>query len=547
MLQKAIAKNFIRFGLGLIIYFMAGQAAYSQKSEKSKIQLLGADATEFDIDIVDAERVIGNVRFKQDNVLMDCDSAYFYRKQNKIEAFGNIYIRQRDTMNLWGEYLQYDGDERIAYVERDVRLKDNKMTLTTNSLLYNLDTKTAFYTTGGHIRNGKDNLYSRKGLFYSRSKQFEFKDSVRLVNPEYTMDSDTLHYNSDSKIAEFVGPTYIRSDENTIFCHYGWYNTNNNTSEFSKGAYIQGKENKLVADSMLYDRNTGIGRAYHNIVLIDTVQNIKILGEKGVYNRNNKVTEITGKPMTVVYMDDDSMFMMSDTMVDRTDSVTEKRILFAYHNARIYKSDMQGLCDSLTYEFTDSLIKMFYAPVLWSDSNQITGDTLIIHQKNNKIHKMDVLQNAFIVGIDGPERYNQIKGRDMEAFFVESKLDRVFVQGNGRSVYYAKEDSMTYTGVNDIVCSEMLIRVDSNKIKDISFYSRPEGTIYPLEDFPAANKLLPGFKWRSAEKPKLSNFTERHLEITVERTEEMEDAIKMETKPPRTNYPPLEKSPVPRR
>ncbi|MFT5723912.1 MAG: lipopolysaccharide assembly outer membrane protein LptD (OstA), partial [Bacteroidia bacterium] len=182
---------------------------------QSVIELLGADVIEYDQDYVDAERVIGNVRFKQDQVYMDCDSAYFYRKDNRIKAYGNIYIRQRDTFNLWGDYLEYDGDKKIAYVRDNVRLKDQDMQLTTDMVQYDVESKTAFYSTGGKIVNGSDNLTSRQGRYYSRSKTFFFKDSVELVNPEYRMKSDTLSYNTISKIAYFYGPTYIYSDENT--------------------------------------------------------------------------------------------------------------------------------------------------------------------------------------------------------------------------------------------------------------------------------------------------------------------------------------------
>lgn len=508
---------------------------------QSTIELLGADVTEFDIELVDAERVIGNVRFKQDNMYMDCDSAYFYRKENKIEAFGNIYIRQRDTLNLWGDYLWYNGDERKALVRDNVKLRDQEMSLTTDILLYDMESKTAYYTTGGHITNGEDHLYSRIGHYYSRSKNFFFKDSVRLVNPEYTMDSDTLHYNTVTKVAEFVGPTFIRSEENTIFCRYGWYDTKNNTSEFSHGAYIEGEENKLIADSMVYNRNTGIGRAFYNLVLIDTVEDVKILGEFGFYDRNTKKTMVTGQPMTVIYSEGDSMFVISDTMIDQTDTASEKRVLRSYHNARIYRSDMQGLCDSLVYSFSDSLFTMYEDPILWSDSNQITGDTLILYLKNKRINKMDVRQNAFIAGLDGPDRYNQIKGRNMEAYFSNNKLDRVFVKGNGRSLYYAKEDSNTYTGVNDIVCSEMLIRIDSNKVRVISFYNKPEGTIYPLNELPDDRKIVPGFNWREDEKPELQLFVARYSGKIQERSEQVDEVLEVHTKPPRTDYPPLEK------
>lgn len=477
----------------------------SLKAQES-IELIGADVSEYDAQMVDAERLIGNVKFRQNNVYMDCDSAWFYHAENKIEAFGRIYIRQQDTLNLWGEYLLYNGDTKQAMVSKNVRLTDREMTLTTSQLHYDLNSKTAYYTTGGHIDNGKDRLYSRKGHYYSRIKEFHFKDSVRLINPEYNMSSDTLWYNTFSRKATFWGPTYIRSEENTIFCRYGWYNTLKNTSEFSKGAWIEGKENKLLADSMLYNRNTGEGRAYRNILLTDTLEKVAIAGEYGKYLRHEKTTWISGNPIAMKQLDNDTLYMMADTLMDRTDTATLFRSLSAYHQTRLYKSDMQGICDSLSYSITDSMIRMYYNPVLWNDQSQVTGDTLLIYRQNNRLDKLDVKQKAMVVMKDSLEYFNQVKGRNMTAFFENNTIHHIDVFGNGQSIYYAREDDGTYTGVNEIACTDMRIHTDSGKVNKIVFYTQPEGTFYPLDEFPQDNARLQDFKWLDTVRPQIFWF-----------------------------------------
>lgn len=513
MLEPAVRKVYSRKQIVFFLTLLLGFVLVSPEVKaQSTIELLHADYTEYDAALVNAERVIGNVKFKHDGVFMDCDSAYFYKKDNQIEAFGNIYIRQPDSFHLRGKYLKYDGPTKMAQVRDEVTLRDDQMHLSTDAILYDINQKTGYYTTGGKIKNGPDRLRSKIGLYDSRSKTFFFKDSVFLQNPEYEMDADTLQYNTVSKVARFYGPTYIRSEENTIFCNYGWYSTRENLSQFSKGVYIEGKNNKLFADSMVYNRNTGNGKAFGNLELIDTLEDVRIFGEEGHYNRFSKRTLVMGKPLAVKYYDDDSLLLMADTLIDETDTSNNKRNLFAYNKAVILSGEMQGLADSLVYSFSDSIINLFDLPILWSEENQITGDTIKIVQVKNQLDQMYVRGNSFIISDDGNDKFNQIKGRNMDARFKQNKLRTVKVNGNGQSVYYAREDSVSYTGVNSIVCSDILIRVDSNKIREVTYYSTPEGGFYPVEDFPKSKEKLPQFKWLIDKRPDEAIFRERFRE-----------------------------------
>lgn len=485
--------------------FLTAASSFAQ----SRVEILRADRLVYDREVGRYQRCIGNVQFKQGNVYMDCDSAWFYEDKNLVEAFGKIRIRQRDTFDLRGEYLRYDGDERRALVEEKVVLSDGEMTLRTPRVDYDLNDKTAQYWAGGNIINGEDTLYSDKGIFYSRSKTFIFRDSVELHNPKYVMYSDTLHYQTDTKLATFYGPTYIYSEDNTIYCNYGWYNTQSDLSQFSKGAYLEGKHNKLEADSLVYDRNKGIGKAFRNLILTDTAEKLIVYGGHGIYFENEKRTVITSNPWAKKEFDDDTMFLSADTMVEVNLS-DEERQLLAFHHVRIYKSDMKALSDSMCYHYSDSTITLYTDPILWTDSTQVTGDTIRILRNSEGIERLFAYQNGFMIDRDRNGKYNQIKGRAIEAVFEEGELDRILVKGNGQSVYYALEDSTNYSGVNDIVCGNMVIYTDtSGQIGSITFLNTPKATFYPLESFPEDKSKLQGFNWLGTIRPKRTDFASK--------------------------------------
>ena len=488
--------------------FLAAHYSWAQDStqRKTKIEIVRADELIYNQQVGRYQICRGNVRFKQGSVLMDCDSARFYETVNRIEAFGNIHIRQRDTMDLRGDYLEYDGDTRLAQVSNHVRLTDGEMNLETDRILYDMSNKTGYYTTGGHITNARDSLYSNRGTYSSRSKEFFFKDSVRLTNEDYTMSSDTLNYHTVTKVARFFGPTYIESEENTIFCRYGWYNTEQEISQFSKGVYIEGKENKLNADSMVYYRRTGYGEAHGNLVLTDTVEEVSIRGEFGKYNRFDKFTLVTGDPIAQKLMDDDTLWIRSDTMIDHYDSM-DNRSLQVFHHVLLYKSDLQGRSDSLVYHLTDSTISLYSDPIIWADSNQITGDTISILRGVEGIQRLHAYNRGFVAEKDENGFFNQISGKEIMAYFDSGKLHRIDVKGNGQSLYFAQEDSAKYSGVNDAICGNMTIYIDSTtRVRSIAFYQQPKAVFYPLEKLPASKRRLSGLNWQIAQRPKRGQF-----------------------------------------
>jgi len=409
---------------------------------KSKIELLGAKDLKYDKSTgVDAQRLIGDVKFRHQGALMFCDSAYLYDASNSLDAFGNVKINQGDSLYLYGDKLNYNGNTRLVKVRNNVRLEDKEMTLTTHILDYNRNTEVAvFYDRGTIVSTENDNtLISCEGDYVANQEFFHFRDSVVLINPKYTMETDTLDYDNATEIAYFEGPTFIFSDENTIYCENGWYDTKKDISQFNENAYLDNGKQVLRGDSIWYSRNEGLGRAYKNVSILDTTDQYMIKGHKGAYFENEQRTMVTEEAELIQFDQKDSLFLHADTLL-AIDDLERGNLVYAYRGVRFYRKDIQGVADSIFFAKADSTIYMYYDPVLWSDKLQITGDTMEIINKATGIDRLLVYQNAMLNDRVDSTQYNQIKGRHLTGYFERNELYYVFIQGNGQSLYYAMEE-----------------------------------------------------------------------------------------------------------
>jgi lipopolysaccharide export system protein LptA len=525
----------------LLLLPLAGIAQSSVDKQGKKINLKHADKLTFsERSGIKAKRLIGNVLLEHNGVEMSCDSAYLY-DNNMFDAFSHIHIRQGDSLQLFGELLKYDGNEKKAEVQKNIRLTEKDMTLTTDVLYYDLNTSTATYVNGGKIVNKDNTLTSDHGYYYSASKTLSFKKNVVLVNPQYTMNCDTLMYNVASKVAWFLGPTTIKSQDNLIYCENGFYDTSRDISQFSRNAYIITREQTLKGDSLYYDRNRGYGKAMRNVSIIDTAQNIHITGDLAEHFELSENSIVTGNALLMQSYDGDTLFLHGDTLragyanhkgevrpivliPEKTkdpkekkdkknkkepDAISKSRIdtlgyphraLFAYHNVKFYKKDIQGKCDSLVYSYKDSTMHLYKTPVLWSDKNQLTGEKIEIGTSKGQIRSMVMRNTAFLSSQEDSAKYNQVKGKTIHGFFRDNELYQIKVEGNGQTVYFAKEKN-SIIGVNKAECSDILISVKDNEIQKITFITQPEATLYPLGELSPKDIVLDDFKWRGNERP----------------------------------------------
>lgn len=446
-------------------------------------------------------KLLGNVKMRQGDVIMDCDSAYFYTKRNAVDAFGNVHIIQGDSLNIYADSLKYNGDEKVADLYDNVKLIEPRMTLTTKRLTYNMLTKQAKYAQGGHVVGSDMDLTSKRGYYYSTSRMAYFRDSVVVIGSEYELDADTLGYNIDTETSYFYGPTNIRTVKNTIYCESGWYATKTGKSVFGENTILYDNPQVLYADSLFYDQKIGLGKAYKDFVWKDSTMNILLSGREAIFYREDQRIMATDSAMLTYIMDGDSLFMVGDTLRSIKDT-NDIREFTAYYDVRIYKSDLQGLCDSLFFSYKDSIIRMYEEPILWSDKNQLTGDTIFMTLKNNDLHTVELFENGFIISKSAQGGlYDQIKGRHIYGYFIDGKMDRMHAVGNGETIYYGKDARTAYIGANKAVCSDMWIYVRNNRVARINFLNEPVAKFTPIQQLNPSNFLLADFLWREDERP----------------------------------------------
>lgn len=505
-----------------LLFFVIPLLSYSQQ----KLEILNANTLKFDENLGNgAKRLIGDVKFKHDDAIMLCDSAYFY-SDNSLNAFGNVHIQEGDSVHLYGNLLKYDGNTRKAIISENVIVTKGDMKLSTDILNYNMSTSTGYYTTGANIINNENILTSKQGYFLSKLNVLKFKNNVVLTNqdedqkePQFVISCDTMNYNTSSKIAYFIGPTTITSDENMIYCEDGLYDTDNDLSRFSKNSYILTEEQKMLGDSLYYNRNTGIGKAIKNVQIIDTSQNIVITGNYAIHYEHKELAIVTDSALLTQITDNDTLYLHADTLksrrtasltksIDSTeikDSISIKKDnynhqLFAYNRVKIFKNDLQGKCDSLVYLLSDSIMKMMGTPTLWSGANQLTSDTILVHTGDTALKSIELIGSAFIVSKEDSLHFNQIRGKYMQGFFHDTDLYLIEVEGNGQTVYYAKEDD-EIKAVNRADCSDLKVYLKDSEIDRINFITKPEATIFPLDQIDVNELRLKNFTWRSQHRP----------------------------------------------
>ena len=470
--------------------------------KKTKVYLIHSNTLSFDKAVKpDAQILNGDVCFRHDSSYMYCDSAYFFEQTNSLEAFSNVRMEQGDTLFVYGDYLFYDGNTQVAYLRENVRMENGQVTLFTDSLNYERIPNIGYYFEGGLIVDSLNQLSSFYGQYSPETKLAVFNDSVQVENPDFTLYSDTLHYDIESKVATILGPSVIVSDSGTIHTSRGWYDTVNNTSLLLDQSQVESGEKILIGDSIFYNRDTGMGEVYGNMSLIDTAQHVTLQGEYGYYNEQTGYAFATDSARFLEYSQGDTLFLHADTLQMVTvDSVY--REIKAYYGVRFYRIDMQGVCDSMQFNTRDSVLYMYTEPVLWNEQYQLYGDTIAIYMNDSTIEYAHVIQFAFAAQHVDSSYYNQLKGNDLKAYFEGQAVHQIDVAGNAESIFYPLEKDGAKVGMNETKSGFLTIWVKDNKLDKLKIWPSPVGSMTPIPDLKPDQKMLKDFYWFDYLRPK---------------------------------------------
>lgn len=452
---------------------------------------------------------------------MYCDSAYWYERDNIFEAFSNVRMEQGDTIFVYGDYLHYDGNRKLARLRYNVRMEDQRATLFTDSLDYDRLKNLGYYFDGGMLVDDENELTSTWGQYNPTSKEALFSENVKLVNEKYTLYADTLKYNTETKIVDILGPSTLVSDSGYIYTTRGWYNTATDDCQLLNRSQVISKDSTqiLIGDTIYYNRNTGIGKVYGHMFLQDTVKKVILKGNYGYYNEKTEFALATDSAYAIEYSQKDSLYIHADTLKMITDSLGKE--MKAYPNARFYRIDLQGICDTMHYVSKDSTIYLKKDPVIWNEDNQILGDRIDILLNDSTIEKAFVRYYAFTIQKRPIEdQYNQLKGRNMTVSFLDGEIRHVLVEGSAESLYYLMKKDSTIIGVNKTESPFLSMDIVDNKLEKLKLWSATKGVTIPLSQAAPEDKALKGFVWmdylRPINKDDIFRKTERKVSEIVQ-------------------------------
>lgn len=448
--------------------------------------------------------VSGNVKLRKGGTYMFCDSAYVYEKINSVEAFGNVRIEQGDTLFVYADYLDYNGldQEAVLYADagKKVRLRNRDVTLTTDVFHYDLEGGVGFYDVGGELVDRKNKLTSWEGEYYSRTKQSYFTGDVRLEsrgkNDVLYINTDSLEYNTHTHIAKLVSRSVIRNRDGVIVTYSGVYNTNTGVADLYERSTVRtNRGNTLTGDTLVYNRTKQRGWAYGNMVLVDSARKSTLYGDYGYYDEVRDSAFVTGRALAKEYSKGDTLYLHGDSIEAYVDLTDSTKVTNVYHKVRFYRSDLQGLCDSLSLTERDSMMWMYRAPIVWSGERQILGNQINVHVADSTVDWARLPRTGLMAEHIAEDCYNQLSGDDMTVWMNDSTVRRLYTEGSVQLIVFPMESDSTYNKYAFVESSYMDAYFNNNEVESIHFWPETTSKITPLYLAKRSSYFLPKFRW----------------------------------------------------
>ncbi|MBP4139842.1 OstA-like protein [Flavobacterium geliluteum] len=490
------------FFISFCLFLLHAQNILAQTTKK--IIIKNADLSEVNEQLIPGALLLtGNVIIDHDGVVMTCNKAYFFQKENYLKAFGNVQLVQGDTLYLNSKYAEYNGNLKKAFATGDAVMTSPDATLQTDTINFDRNVQEVFYNSKGTIINKDNTLVSKSGKYFVAQKKFQFLTAVTITNPKYVIKSNHLDYYSNSGHSYLFGPSTITSKANYIYTEKGFYDTKKNLAHFLRKSYIRYDDRLIEGDSLYYNRNVEFASATRNVKITDSINRGIIKGHYAEIYKLKDSMFVTKRAVAVNFVDNDSVYIHGKRLM--VTGKEDNRIIRAFNNVRFYKTDMSGKCDSIHSSAKTALTKLIGNPILWNGESQITGDImhLIGNNTTKKLDSLKVLNNTFMVSRDTlGTGFNQVKGLNLFGKFKDGKLHDVDVIKNTEVVYFMRNDEKELIGINKNVSSKINLILENNAIETITFFNKVDGDIFPEIDLPENARKLRGLVWRIDERIK---------------------------------------------
>ncbi len=474
--------------------------------------------------------LFGDVRLDNKGQRLFTEHLNYNLKTKKAEYFTRSLLTN-DTTYLESNRGTYFVNTDEAFFRDSVVVIDTAFVMRTDSVDFSTETGILTFIAPTLITQDEARIYCEKGFYDTNEGYAEFLQNAEYIKGEQQATADIIIYDSKNKEVTLKGNAQFFEEDKVATANTIRYEEDTELMYLEGNAKYKDSEKEVVGDEIRYDsveetfdtkgRSTivdgdqvliadtvnyvgALGVAKGNVIWTDTVDQITIESERIDYNKDTDYVKASGgRPLLISIVDDDTLFMRSDTLISLMENEADSaRTLVGYKNVRIFKTNLQAVCDSLVYQTKDSLFTFYQSPIIWSDTSQFYSDTVLMQMKNEEIDKIYLNNNAYIINSPDEIYFNQIRGKNMTAFFKNDEIQKMRVVGNAESIYYILDEDDAYTGVNKCVCSNMLINFVDNEIDDIFFYTNPTSNLYPMRKADHNALKLPGFRWDRNQRPK---------------------------------------------
>lgn len=540
------------------MFSVIGVSAQEQPQEEKKIKIVhGANFTKDEANFPGASifsKDDKQVKFEHQGADMWCDIAIFYQKENRLIALDNVRVQQGDSIQMDCGKIEYFGDIKLVKATRKVLLQSPEMKLETDTLYFDRAKQESYYNHFGKITDTSNVITSRRGRYYITPKKYQLLDSVVVNNPDYHILSERMDYYTNTENAYMYGPSTITGEDYKMYCERGFYDTKIQSGYGIKNTRIDYDNRIIQGDSVYFDKTREFASATNNIVVTDTVNDGVVRAHYAEVFKALDSVFATKKAVSISVMENDSLYMHGDTLM--LTGPENKRIVRAFRNAKYFKKDISGKCDSIHYEQSTGVTQLIRNPVIWNFENQMTGDSihLISDMKTEKLDSLKVIENAFIISLDTISKtgYNQAKGKNLFGKFEENELRIIDLEQNVEILYYSYNDdpSPRLIGIDEQICGKVSIFMENSQMVDYYTYLNPKGVTYPEGEEPENGVKLDGFIWRGDERihTKEDIFDEDDLNLVLPVIKGLTEPIDLEaTEEDRNNNQndPVNNLPVP--
>ena len=497
----------------------------------------------------DTQIVRGNVKFSHRGSTLYCDSAYFKQQENTFQAFGHVRLLQGDTLEVRCDTAFYDGraDADMVHAQHHVVVIHRKTSeLRTDNLILDQKFNVIYYDEGGNFTDKAKGmtLSSDWGKYNLDTKEAEFFYKVKLRTKTHVITTDTLFYYSADERAHVKGGKtefnngqrkWSKSTIHSIRDGYDVETTNcvyfmkTDKVELYDKSSIQNEIRTITGDSLYYDSSRKVSRGYGRVKYEDRKNKNQLIADAVDYNENLGSGIATKNPLYIDYSQKDTLFLHADTIRVETfniDTDSLYRKVHCYHKVRMFRNDVQAVCDSMVLCSLDSTITLYFDPIAWSDNKQLLGDSIKVFLNDSTVREAHVMQNALSLEMKrdfkNPDKiyYNQVTSRFMNAYFVDGNIRMSEAVGNVVSLYYPVEETdSSLVGMVYVESDTMRMYISDKRQLEKIWTSKAEGVMYPINQIPSGKDYLPNFGWydyiRPANKDDLYYIEEKHKKKTT--------------------------------